>query len=213
MTTQPLFPKPPRLATWLMDLFTPLEEESIVGDLFEEHSQLASKSGVKFARRWYWRQTAKTIAHMFGAGFRNAPWSTTATVVGGFLLLRLVSGLPNQLLNVITDRYLMFWSTHFQAYLWILSGMPLAHLIGMLFVGSVVALVSRGREMVATMTLALVLCALVVSAFVWVGLHAADRSIGFAWVLWSCADPLAIAVGGAFVKIRRSRTRTFSAAA
>ena len=119
MTTQPLFPKPPRLATWLMDLFTPLEEESIVGDLFEEHSQLASKSGVKFARRWYWRQTAKTIAHMFGAGFRNAPWSTTATVVGGFLLLRLVSGLPNQLLNVITDRYLMFWSTHFQAYLWV----------------------------------------------------------------------------------------------
>jgi len=212
MTTQPVFLKPPRLATWLMDLFTPLEEESIVGDLFEEHSQLASKSGVEVARRWYWRQTAKTIVHLFAAGFRGSPWSTTAAVVGGFLLLRFVSGLPNQLLNVVTDRYLMFWSTHFQVYLWVLSGMPVAHLIGMLFVGSVVALASKGREMVATMTLALVLWALVVSAFVWVGMHSADRPIDFAWVLWSCADPLAIAVGGVIVRTRRSGARTLVSA-
>lgn len=212
MTTQLVFPKPPRLATRLMDLFTPLEEESIVGDLLEEYSQLASKSGLEFARRWYWRQTAKTIAHLFAAGFRIAPWSTTAAVVGGFLLLRFVSALPEQLLNVITDRYLMFWSAHFQAYLSVLNGMAVAHFIGLLFVGAVVALVSKGREMVATMTLALVLCALIVSAFVWAGMHGAHRPIDFGCVLWSCADPLAIAIGGVIVRTRQSGARTLASA-
>jgi hypothetical protein len=45
MTSQAHFVQPPRFATWLVNLFTLPEEESIVWDLFEEFCQLASKSG------------------------------------------------------------------------------------------------------------------------------------------------------------------------
>jgi hypothetical protein len=205
MMPQPHFVQPPRIATWLVDLFTLPEEESILGDIVEEFSQLALRSGVPFARRWYWRQTVKTIAHLFGTGFRVAPWSTAAAVVGGFLLLRFASGLPDKVLSVITDRYLAFWSTHFQAYMWVLKGMVIGHLMASLFVGCMVALVAKGKEMVATMTLALVLCTLIGAALVWVATH---LPIDVAWMLWSCADPLAIVVGGAIVRTRRSAATT-----
>ncbi len=210
MTSPSDFVRPPRIAAWLVGLFTPAEEaESIVGDLLEEFSHLASK-GVASARRWYWRQTVKTIAHLFGSGFRAAPWSTTAIVVGGFLLLKLVSGLPDKVLSAVTDRYLGFWSGHFQAYLWMLNGMWIAHLILSVLVGSMVALAAKGKEMVATLTLAAVLGALIGAAFVWVAAHG---SMDVAWMLWSCADPFAIIVGGAIVRMRRSAATALSSGA
>src|SRR5881394_208843 len=87
------FVRPPRVAIWLVDLFTPDEDaEAIQGDLLEEYSELALKSGVASARRWYWRQSVKTIAHLMGTGFRVAPWSVAGAVVGGFLLLWLGFG-------------------------------------------------------------------------------------------------------------------------
>src|ERR1700681_3053228 len=97
--------------------------------LLEEYSDLASKSGVPFARRWYWRRTVKTIGHLVGTGLRGAPWPTTAAVIGGFLLHMFVSGLPDKLLSAVTDRYLAFWSIHFKAYIWMLSGMFIENLI------------------------------------------------------------------------------------
>ena len=48
MTSQPDLqpPQPPRIAVWLLTLFTPAEvEESIMGDLLEEFSGLAIESG------------------------------------------------------------------------------------------------------------------------------------------------------------------------
>src|ERR1700678_290990 len=166
MKSQPEFAQPPRIATWLVNLFIPAEDgESIPGDLHEEFSHLASKSGIAVARSWYWRQTVKTIAHLAGMGFRVAPWSTAAAVVGGFLLMRFVSGLPDKLLAAATDRYLTYWSTHFKAYMFCATdGMFIAHLVGSVFVGCTVALTAKKREMVATMTLALVLGALGIAA-------------------------------------------------
>jgi hypothetical protein len=198
--------RPPRIATWLVNLFAPTgeEAESILGDLQEEFLLLASKSGIPFARRWYWRQTVKTIAHLFGAGFRDAPWSMAAAAVGGFLLLRFVSGLPDKLLSAVTDRYLAFWSTHFEAYSWMLNGMGIAHLTVVTFAGCVVALVAKGREMGATITLALVISALLGFALIW-GTH---RPIEVTWILWSCPDPLVIVFGGAIVRTRRSAAKT-----
>jgi len=67
MTSQADFLQPPRPAVWLVNLFTSAEEaESIRGDLLEEYFHLMSKSGVAFAQNWYWRQTVKTIAHLVG---------------------------------------------------------------------------------------------------------------------------------------------------
>jgi hypothetical protein len=204
MTSPPDLVRPPRLATWLVDLFASTEEESILGDLLEEYSDLASKSGVAFARRWYWRQTMKTIAHLADTGFRVAPWSTAAAVAGGFLLHRFVSGLPDKVLSAVTDRYLMYWSTHFKAYIWMLNGMLIEHLVLSMFVGCVVALAAKGREMIATMTLALVPCALMGGALIWVATH---RPLDVAWMLWLFADPFAIVVGGAIVRTRRSAAK------
>jgi len=203
MTSQAEFIPPPRIASWLVNLFTPAAEaESILGDLLEEFSAIASKSGVACARRWYWRQSLKTIGHLFSTAFRVTPLLTAAAVVGGFLLHGFISGMPDKLLSTITDRYLVYWSGHFKAYMFVASdGMVIAHVILSMFVGCIVALVAKGREMVATVTLALVLCAMVGAAWVWVAMHG---RMDVAWMLWSIPGPFAIVAGGAIVRTRRS---------
>src|SRR5207253_2848071 len=51
---QPSFVRPPRIAAWLVDLFTPERQiEAIQGDLLEEFSDLVSRSGAASARRWF----------------------------------------------------------------------------------------------------------------------------------------------------------------
>jgi len=210
MTSQADFVQPPRIAVWLVNLFIPAETaESILGDLLEEFSHLASNSGVVDARSWYWRQTAKTIVHLFGTGFRAAPWSTTAAVVGGYLLGSVVNGLPDKVLSAVTDRYLGYWSNHFQAYMfWATDGMWIAHLILSMLVGCMVALAAKGREMVATMTLGIVLCAMVgVAYFAWVAKHW-PMNLALSWMLFQCAGPFAMIVGGVVVRRHRSAKRT-----
>jgi hypothetical protein len=208
MTFGANFVQPPRVATWLVSLFTAAEEEaSMLGDLLEEFSHIVLKSGTTAARKWYWRQAVKTVAHLVGAGFRVAPWSTTAAVVGGYFLLSVVSGLPDKVLSAVTDRYLSYWSAHFKAYMfWATDGMLVVHLIGSTLVGCVVALVAKGREMVATMTLSLLLCAMSAAAyFAWVATHwPTDDALP--WMLWQCSGPFAIVVGGAIVRTRRAAT-------
>jgi hypothetical protein len=94
MRSQPVFAQPPRIAVWLITLFALAEEaESILGDLLEEFSLLAAKSGTHSARDWYWRQTVKTVPRLAGFAFRTAPWMTTTAVVGGLLLRKLVAPL------------------------------------------------------------------------------------------------------------------------
>lgn len=173
MTFQSDFVQPPRIASFLLNLFTPADdEESIMGDLREELAHFSTTSGVAFASRWYWRQTVKTIGHLVGAGFRGAPWSTTAAIVGGIFLLHFVGGLPDEVLSAVTDRYLTYWSNHFKAYMfWATDGMLIAHLILSMLVGCMVAVVARGREMVATMALSLILCGMVGFAMVRVATH------------------------------------------
>ncbi|MGA8152030.1 MAG: permease prefix domain 2-containing transporter [Terriglobales bacterium] len=201
MTSPEHFEQPPRLASWLVSLFAPAEEaESIPGDLVEEFSLLVSRSGTAAARRWYWRQAVKSTIHLFGNGVRGAPWSTLAYVTGGFLLLRFVGGLPDKLLSAVTDRYLPFWSTHFKAYTLVLNAILALHLVVSLFVGCMVGLAAKGREMIATTALTLVLCSLIGVAFVSIATH---QPPDLAWMLWSCADPLAVMAGGIFVRTRR----------
>ncbi len=207
MTSQVYFVQPPRVAIWLVILFTPAEEgESILGDLLEEFSRLASKSGIAVARSWYWRQAMKTIAHLAGTGFRVAPWWTTAAVVGGFLLLRFVSGLPERAIFAVLERYRVF-DHRFDAYVFFAThGIAMGHVIASMFVGCFVALAAKGREMVATMTLGLILCAMTGAAsLVWVA-----RGQDFLlWTLpWQFFGWFAIVIGGAIVRTRRSAPPT-----
>jgi hypothetical protein len=191
--------RPPRIASWLVELFAPGEHAgSILGDLLEEFSDLASKSDIVSARRWYWRQSATTVAHLIGPGFRIAPWSTTATVVGGVLLLWFGSGLPEQAIFAVLRRYRVF-ENHFNTYVFFATdGITIARIIASMFVGCIVALATKGREMVATMTLGLVLCAMTGAA----SLVLVARGHGLIlWMLpWYFADWFAIIIGGVIVR-------------
>ena len=203
MTSKADFVQPPRIAVWLVNLFTPAKEtESIPGDLLEEFSQLASKSGVTVARSWYWRQTAKTIAHLARTGFRVAPWSTTAAIVGGFLLRHFVSLLPERAIFAVLHRYQVF-EHHFNAYVFLATdGIAMGHVIASLFVGCVVALVAKGREMVATITLGLVLCAMIVASLLLLAARG-NNVTTWVWLPWETADWVAIVVGGVIVRTIR----------
>ncbi|HLW84282.1 MAG TPA: hypothetical protein VKR60_03645 [Candidatus Sulfotelmatobacter sp.] len=211
MTAQANYAQPPRAAIWLVNQFASGEAaESILGDLLEEFFHLTSKSGAAFAGRWFWRQSLKTVAQLAVAGFRAAPWSTAAAVAGGFLLDRFLHSMPDKALSAVTDRYLLFWSSHFQAYLWLLNGMVFLHLASSLLIGCMVALTAKGRELIATLTLVLVFCAMMSAAFFWIAMH---RPVDIPWMLWSCADPFAIVAGGAIVRTRRSAATSLTSAA
>jgi hypothetical protein len=203
MTEPSHFVHPPRFAVWLLSLFAfDGEAESILGDLLEEFSLLASSSGVAFAQRWYWRQTLKTAFYLAGLGFRTAPWLTTAAVVGGFLLRKATSRLAGQAIFAVLERY-QVPDHHFSIYVFFATtGMDIGQIISFLFVGFMVALVARGREMVATMTLGLIFGAMaVVGSLTNVLMTGVDASL---WRLtWYFADALAVVLAGAIVRTYR----------
>jgi hypothetical protein len=81
---------PPRLARWLLELFVVEQKASpIIGDLREEFSAVAFQRGPQFARRWYWRQAAKTIPHLWLAQLAMQPWRTFRALMAGLLALTL----------------------------------------------------------------------------------------------------------------------------
>ena len=203
MMSQPHFVQPPRIAVWLLNLFALGEEaESIQGDLLEEFSLLTSKSGVASARRWYWRQTMKTVPQLAGVGFRTAPWMTTAAVVGGFLLRKLLGPLVEPPIFAVLERYRVF-EHHFGTYMFFAStGIDIGHLITFLFIGFAVALVSRQREMVATITLGLIYGAMAVVGFIYAVTKTGNDAL--LWRLtWIFADAFAIVTAGAVVRTHR----------
>lgn len=188
------FVQPPRIAAWLVNLFTPSEEaESIPGDLLEEFSQLASKSGASAARSWYWRQTARTVAHLAADGFRVAPVSTTSVIVGGFLLRHFVSLLPERVIFAVLQRYP--------------DGIAIGHVIASMFVGCVAAWLAKGRELVATMTLGIVLCAMTVGSLLLLAARG-NHVTTWVWLPWETADWLAIVAGGVIVRTLRPSAPT-----
>src|SRR5664279_793813 len=188
--------QPPRVAVSLLNLFTPqAEAESIPGDLLEEFVALSSSRGTSYARRWYWRQILKTTAHLYASTIRVDLWWMVSAVVGGFYLLRLFGPIPERMIFGVLQRYQVY-ETHFGIYVFFATyGIGIAHALRALLVGSLVAMVSKGREMVSTMTLALVLCAMLFAAWAHsINSHwtATDTLI---WILWQTTVPLGIVFG------------------
>ena len=200
MTSQPYSVQPPPIAVWLIRLFALAEEaESILGDLLEEFSLLASKSGVSTARNWYWRQAIKTVPRLAGFAFRTAPWMMVTLVVGGLVLRFLVGRLVGYMTFAVLHRYGVFFENHhFTVYLFF----NVEHLITFLLIGLIVALVARERETVTTATLALSFATSVV-----VGSTYGAIRYGIDPILWrlTCylVDLFAIVVAGAIVHTHR----------
>lgn len=203
MTSQAHSVQPPPIAVWLISQFALAEEESILGDLLEEFSLLASTSGVPSARNWYWRQTIKTVPRLAGFAFRSAPWITAAAVVGGFLLRKLVAPLVGKVAFAVLERYQIFFEHHFSAYLFFATtGLDIEHLITFLLIGFIVAFVARQREIVATIILALYWAVLSVVGSTYAAIRSGDDAL--LWRLtWYFADSFAIVLAGAIVRMHR----------
>ena len=201
MTSQQPIIRPPSLAVWLISQFVYDEKETLQGDLYEEFSQLALKSGLASARRWYWRQTRKSILHLFWNSLRFAQWSTPATVVAGFLVAQFIYPLPEKAIFAVVDRYQLF-ERHFNLYVLLATkGIALAHVIASMIVGCVTAWIAKGKEMIVTTALVLVLFVMAVTAFIWMGTN--NAPINWEMLPWYVADWLAILVGGVMIRTYR----------
>ncbi len=144
----------------------------------------------------------KTVPQLAGVGFRTAPWMTTAAVVGGFLLRKLLGPLVEPPIFAVLEGYRVV-EHHFGTYMFFAStGIDIGHLITFLFVGFAVALVSRQREMVATITLGLIYGAMAVVGFIYAVTKTGNDAL--LWRLtWIFADAFAIVTAGAVVRTHR----------
>jgi hypothetical protein len=215
------FVHPPRIAVWFVDLFIPNKQaESIPCELLEEFSDLASKSGLVSARRWYWRQSAKTIVGLIGAGFRGAPWLMVGTVLGGFLLLDFsTSNLQKAIIAVI-----LFISHHVTPYydsnevathfFCLRIGVLIGSLLEALIIGCIVGMATKGREMVGTIALSFVSFVMAAALF-WmsIAMHdPVDPALFPAIMVQQLSGSCMIVIGGVIVReIRSAKSRRLSA--
>jgi hypothetical protein len=214
MTSQPRSPHPPAIAFWLISMFALGEEgESILGDLHEEFSLLAARSGEPSARNWYWRQTIKTLPRLANFAFRSAPWITLAAVVGGLLLRKLVAPLVGSATFAVLFKYEAFFEHHFRAYLFFAStGLDIEHLITFLLIGFIVAFAVRGREIIATAMLAMIFAAMAVIGSTYAAIRSGDGAL--LWRLtWYFADSAALVVAAAIVRMHRLAIQSRSSTA
>jgi hypothetical protein len=142
--------QPPRVADWLLNLFVQAHQApQILGDLREEFSALASRGRLRYARRWYWRQTVKTVPHLFYAQLAQKPWQALATVVIGMFLLWLTN-LPH--VAIERNYYPADWPEWLR-FAWLLVFSPVNSLLPGILVGWIVTRV--GKTLAGTILLSL----------------------------------------------------------
>lgn len=206
--------RPPFIASWLIGLFTSdWHADAISGDLLEEFSGLAAKSGATYARRWYWRHSMKTVLALIGTGLRTAPWLIASTVIGGFLLLWFGLSLPEKLIVAVLElrrHHVIPYYTQREMdahVFWLNTGILIGYLLVSLLVGCIVAMVAKGREMIATLTLSFARFALSLVAWFNVVRHWPPLAI----LLTSFAFIILIPIGGLLVReVRRAAGRWHS---
>jgi hypothetical protein len=123
------------------------------------------------------------------------------------LLRGLIGRLPERAIFAVVERYRIY-EHHFEIYRFLAStGIDIGQLITFAFVGIVVALLAKEREMAATIALALIFGAMSVFAAVFIVTTTGDYAS--LWRLsWYFADSFAIVIGGAIVRVRRSAATT-----
>lgn len=203
MTSSPNLNLPPRGAAWLISLFANEEETHLIlGDLSEEFSRLELQSGAAIARRWYWRQTLKSLPHIIFSAFQVAPWSTGLAVLAGFLLRRLLARLPDFVTFALVDRFEIH-EHHFGLYRFMAStALDLEHVLIFFLVGCFVALLARKREMAPAILLALFYVALSLVGSTVGAIRTGEYDT--LWRLsWYFTDSLAIVLGALAVRTIR----------
>jgi len=205
MMTRPSLVQPPRLAVWLVNLFTPYEQsELILGDLLEEFSDLASKSGDALARRWYWRQIVKTVAHPIATGFLVVPWLIACTVVGGWLLCWVFDWSTQKAVVAVLYKYQVY--AHIDAYVfWLIYAVLIERLIEPFIIGCIIAVAAKGREMVVTMIFGLIIGVWSGAGLAHFRSHWSESNFPLApLLLTTFVTPFMFAIGGGMVREIRS---------
>jgi hypothetical protein len=143
---------------------------------------------VRSARRWYWRQSARTVLHLFEAQLRIAPWQSFAIFMAG-LLLMWIANMP------LLGGYLEHWPGNWPdplrlAWMACVPMLPLADLIfpPMLIAWAIVRM-SKKREMVVAMMLSVAIAAVRLMA---VFLYRRVAGIPPAWSPFWLADPIGV---------------------
>jgi hypothetical protein len=207
------FARPPRLAAWVVDLFASASQaQAILGDLAEEFADMSSQSGVLSARRWYWRQSLETIAHLAGAALRVAPWSLVGIVVLGFLLRWFSVTLPEPVVVAILRTQRPYSNLHYNLYVQLLAyGFPLVGMLVLMLIGCITAALAKGREIVATAALAFLAAAHLVLLFLTTLEPWSLFAYSWPFVIMQFAELLGIILGGVTVReVRSVLARRFS---
>ena len=211
----------PPIAVWLVDQFTPYNQaEAIPGDLLEEFSDIASRQGIASARRWYWRQSVKTIAHLIADGLRVASWLIVSSTVGACLLGWCLFWLTETTVNVVLHRYHVYHHVSAPVF-WLVYALLVERLVNPMFMGGMVGLVVKGRELPAAITLSFFIG--ISSALGLVLMATADTPRGFpSWhadamvhlrilrplLVTTFLSPIMIVIGGVIVrKVRSAQNR------
>ncbi len=182
---------PPRAASWLLGLFVPTDQITpILGDLLEEFSAEASRVGVNSARRWYWRQSAKSIFDLLDAQLRLAPWRNLASVIAGLLLLW-VANMP--LVGIPRLHYPGNWPEPLRlAWLAFVPTLPIANLIfPPMLITWAIARMNNRREMAVTALLTVVIVAVRLISLL---IYGPVAEIPPAWSPFWLADPIGVVV-------------------
>jgi hypothetical protein len=81
--------QPPRVPERLLDGLsgrTPFSE-GVIGDLAEEFARRAARDSAGSARRWYYRESMRTIPHLLRDWIRNAGWRETADIAASVVVV------------------------------------------------------------------------------------------------------------------------------
>lgn len=208
--------RPPRFASWLVELFTPYDQaESIPGDLDEEFFEFAREHGLRAARHWYWRQCFRSVGQLIVGAFHNRAWSIMGAVLVGIVLLRFSASLPEQIefgiLHLLRN-HLTPYQSYWNGYIfWTKVSILPGRLLLCLLIGAIVGFVSRGNELVATASLAFVIDLITVAMlssarFVSPSSHPLVQAV----LLMMFEYPVMIVLGGWIVRdiyVKRNRAR------
>jgi|SRR5215469_3752019 len=186
--------QPPRIATRLVGLFITEEQTGEQEEILDEFSEMALRRGIGPARRWYWKQSAKTIAGHIAREFRTAPWLIVGAAFGGALLFYLGTGYLQEAILRLLD----LLNHHVMPYydragadrhgFWIYYTVLIGSLFEALIVGCLVAVVAKRREMVAAMSLSFISLVVTVTDF-WVSVAIEEHKLRLG-TLRAVVDPV-----------------------
>lgn len=154
----------------------------------------------------------RTIPYLSAEGFRTSPWTVAALVAAAFLLRWYVSMITGSAINDALDaaltRLRIYDADDPRSYVfWLTTGMLLIRWIQNALVGAALAAIAKGREMVATISLAVLGIVLAIPS---IGVAVArNGDFGVLRTLFhTLLFSVTIVLAGALVKTLRSRTIT-----